>query len=51
MTRYLISFPAAAMVVRDVELERASRDSHAVIAAAKAAVYMCSAGASMRACQ
>lgn len=45
MAKYLISFPAAAMVVRDAELERASRDSHAVIEAAKAAgVYVFGGG-------
>jgi len=45
MAKYLISFPAAAMVVRDVELQRASRDSHAVIEAAKAAgVYVFGGG-------
>lgn len=45
MAKYLISFPAAALVVRDAELERASRDSHAVIDAAKAAgVYVFGGG-------
>jgi hypothetical protein len=37
MAKYLISFPSAAMVVTGGELEAASRDSHAVIEAAKSA--------------
>lgn len=45
MAKYLISFPSAAMVVRDGELEAASRDSHAVIEEAKAAgVYVFGGG-------
>lgn len=37
MAKYLISFPSAAMVVPDGELEAVGRDAHAVIEAAKAA--------------
>ena len=37
MAKYLISFPSAAMVVPDSEMEAVSRDSHAVIEEAKAA--------------
>jgi len=45
MTKYLISFPSAAMVVSGDELEAAGRDSHAVIEAAKAAgVYVFGGG-------
>jgi hypothetical protein len=36
MAKYLISFPAAAMVVPDGELEAVGRDAHAVIEEAKA---------------
>lgn len=45
MAKYLISFPSAAMVVPDGELEAVSRDAHAVIDAAKAAgVYVFGGG-------
>ena len=45
MTKYLISFPSAAMVVPDAELEAVGRDSHAVIDEAKAAgVYVFGGG-------
>jgi hypothetical protein len=45
MAKYLISFPSAAMVVRDGELEAAGRDSHTVIEEAKAAgVYVFGGG-------
>ena len=45
MAKYLISFPSAAMVVPDSELEAVSRDSHAVIDEAKAAgVYVFGGG-------
>ena len=45
MAKYLISFPSAAMVVTDTELEAACRDSHAVIEEAKAAgVYVFGGG-------
>ena len=45
MARYLVSFPAAAMVVTGDELEAASRDSHAVIEQAKSAgVYVFGGG-------
>lgn len=45
MARYLISFPAAAMVVPDHELTAAGNDVHAVIDAAKAAgVYVFAGG-------
>jgi hypothetical protein len=37
MTKYLISFPSAAMQVSDHELSQVGRDAHAVIEAAKAA--------------
>lgn len=37
MAKYLISFPSAAMVAVDGELEAAGRDAHAVIEEAKAA--------------
>jgi len=37
MAKYLISFPSAAMVVADGELEAAGREAHAVIEEAKAA--------------
>lgn len=37
MTKYLISFPAEAMVLTDEELQQASVDSHAVVEEAKAA--------------
>ena len=41
MAKYLISFPSAAMVVPDGELEAVGRDAHAVIEEAKAAdVYV-----------
>ena len=43
--KYLISFPAAAMVATGSALEAAGRDSHAVIEAAKAAgVYVFGGG-------
>lgn len=45
MAKYLISFPSAAMVVRDRELEAAGRDARAVIEEAKAAgVYVFGGG-------
>jgi len=45
MAKYLISFPSAAMVVPDDDLERVGRDAHAVIDAAKAAgVYVFAGG-------
>lgn len=45
MAKYLISFPAAAMVVPAGEMEAVSRDSHAVIEEAKAAgVYVFGGG-------
>ena len=45
MTKYLISFPAAAMQVRAEEMEAVSADSHAVIEEAKAAgVYVFGGG-------
>lgn len=45
MAKYLISFPARAMRVPDGEMEAVSRDSHAVIAEAKAAgVYVFGGG-------
>lgn len=45
MAKYLISFPAAAMVVPDGEWEAVVRASHAVIAEAKAAgVYVFGGG-------
>ncbi|WP_416311673.1 YciI family protein [Pseudomonas sp. W03] len=45
MAKYLISFPSAAMIVPDGELEAVSRDAHAVIDEAKAAgVYIFGGG-------
>lgn len=45
MSKYLISFPSAAMVVTEGELAAAGRDSRAVIEAAKAAgVYVFGGG-------
>jgi len=45
MAKYLISFPGAAMVVPNGELEAVGRDAHAVIEAAKAAgVYVFAGG-------
>lgn len=45
MAKYLISFPSAAMVIAEGEWEAVSRDSHAVIEAAKAAgVYVFAGG-------
>lgn len=45
MTKYLISFPSAAMVVPDSEWEAVGRDAHAVIDEAKAAgVYVFAGG-------
>lgn len=45
MSKYLISFPSAAMVVPDGEWEAVARDAHAVIDAAKAAgVYVFGGG-------
>lgn len=45
MAKYLISFPSAAMVVSDGELEAVDRDAHAVIDDAKAAgVYVFGGG-------
>lgn len=45
MAKYLISFPAAAMVVPDDEWEAVVRDSHAAIDEAKAAgVYVFAGG-------
>jgi hypothetical protein len=45
MTKYLISFPSAAMVVPDGELEAVGRDANAVIEEAKAAgVYVFAGG-------
>jgi hypothetical protein len=45
MAKYLISFPSAAMVIPEGELEAISRDSHAVIEATKAAgVYVFAGG-------
>jgi hypothetical protein len=45
MAKYLISFPSAAMVVPDAEMEAVGRDSHAVIEEAKAAgVYVFGGG-------
>ena len=45
MAKYLISFPSAAMVVRDNELEAVGRDAHAVIEEAKAVgVYVFGGG-------
>jgi len=45
MAKYLISFPSAAMVVPDTELEAIGRDAHAVIEEAKGAgVYVFAGG-------
>ncbi|HYP69251.1 MAG TPA: transcription initiation protein [Variovorax sp.] len=45
MAKYLISFPAAAMVVPDDEFDAVVRDSHAAIEAAKAeGVYVFAGG-------
>lgn len=45
MAKYLISFPSAAMVVPEGELEAVGRDAHAVIEEAKAAgVYVFAGG-------
>jgi hypothetical protein len=45
MSKYLISFPSAAMVVPDDELNSVGRDAHAVIEEAKAAgVYVFGGG-------
>lgn len=45
MARYLISFPAAALVVTEAEMPAVVRDSHAVIEAARAAgVYVFGGG-------
>ena len=45
MTKYLISFPSAAMIVPDGEWATVGRDAHAVIDAAKAAgVYVFGGG-------
>ncbi len=45
MAKYLISFPSAAMVVPDSDWDAVGRDSHAVIAEAKAAgVYVFGGG-------
>jgi hypothetical protein len=45
MAKYLISFPSAAMVVPEGELEAVGRDAHAVIDEAKAAgVYVFAGG-------
>lgn len=45
MTKYLISFPAAAMVIPDEDWDVVVRDSHAVSEAAKAAgVYVFGGG-------
>lgn len=45
MAKYLISFPSAAMVVPEGELEAVDRDAHAVIEEAKAAgVYVFGGG-------
>ena len=45
MAKYLISFPSAAMVLRDDEWEAVGRDARAVIAEAKAAgVYVFAGG-------
>jgi len=45
LAKYLISFPSAAMVVPDGELEAVGRDAHAVMAQAKAAgVYVFAGG-------
>lgn len=45
MSKYLISFPSAAMRVAEGEMEAVARDAHAVIAEAKAAgVYVFAGG-------
>jgi hypothetical protein len=45
MSKYLISFPSAAMVIPPGELESVSRDAHAVIDLAKAAgIYVFGGG-------
>ncbi len=45
MTKYLISFPAAAMVIADADMASVVADSHAVIREAKAAgVYVFGGG-------
>ena len=45
MSKYLISFPSAAMIVPDEEFEAVGRDAHAVIEEAKAAgVYVFGGG-------
>ena len=45
MTKYLISFPSSAMVVREDEFQAVFDDSHAVIAEAQAAgVYVFAGG-------
>ena len=45
MNHYLISFPSAAMVLGEGEIDEVVRDSHAVIAEAKAAqVYVFGGG-------
>jgi hypothetical protein len=45
MAKYLISFPSAAMIVPDGELEAVGRDAHAVVDKAKAAgVYVFGGG-------
>ncbi|HET6407754.1 MAG TPA: hypothetical protein VFG14_07725, partial [Chthoniobacteraceae bacterium] len=45
MAKYLISFPSAAMIVPDGELDVVGRDAHAVIDEAKAAgVYVFAGG-------
>jgi hypothetical protein len=45
MPKYLISFPSAAMVVLDGEMDAVGRDAHAVIDEAKAAgVYVFAGG-------
>ncbi len=44
MAKYLISFPSAAMVVPEGELEAVGRDAHAVIEEAKAAGVLVFAG-------
>lgn len=45
MTMYLISFPSAAMVVPEGELEAVGRAANDVVEAAKAAgVYVCAVG-------
>lgn len=45
MAKYLISFPSAAMVVPEAQLQAAGRDAHAAIDKAKAAgVYVFGGG-------